>query len=186
MKVLFLDIDGVLNSSQSSYYYRHIIKRDENAFDKDKEDVLQWLAQEFDPMAISNLYRIIDKTGCKIVISSTWRLGETLETMKSWFKGLPLIQSAIIGSTPSLRVKTPNGQIINVPRGVEIHAWLVDYKMDKYKSKKYAILDDDSDMWPVHVNFFQTKTNTGLDWETAEHVIEFLNYIEPEPAKSDT
>lgn len=173
-KILFLDIDGVLNSHQSSYFFREIVKRDENNPEIDISNVFQWLSEELCPIALSNLNRIIEDTGCKIVISSTWRLGEDLESMKSWFKSFPVIANAIIDKTPSLRVKTDSGKILSVPRGVEIQAWLEDNNVSSYKNKNLVILDDDSDMWPLHANFILVDSHVGLDYNIMIKVLRLL------------
>lgn len=173
-KILFLDIDGVLNTHQSCYFFRKILKRDENAFDPEKQYVLNWLSEEFCPIATSNLNRIVEDTGCKIVVSSTWRLGEELETMKGWFKNFPTIQEAIIGKTPVLKVKYAE-QVHNCPRGMEIDAWLDEHKIRTWDSYQFAVLDDDSDMWPINKkNFFLCDAHVGLDYNLMMKVIKFL------------
>ena len=53
MKIIFLDIDGVLNVIPQG--------RDE-------------YGAIFHPEFVANLKHIIDKTGAKLVISSTWRM----------------------------------------------------------------------------------------------------------------
>lgn len=54
MKVLFLDIDGVVNPFQT----------DENGN----------VVTKFDDRCISNLSKIVEETRCSIVISSTWKV----------------------------------------------------------------------------------------------------------------
>jgi hypothetical protein len=54
MKIIFLDIDGVLNSKNYEYSDRYI------------RDAL-------DPLAVARLNKITDATNAKIVISSAWR-----------------------------------------------------------------------------------------------------------------
>ena len=52
MKIVFLDIDGVLNTGG----FRHTFGGD-----------------RIDPFLVQNLAYILFKTGCKIVVSSTWK-----------------------------------------------------------------------------------------------------------------
>jgi hypothetical protein len=59
MKVIFLDIDGVLNSAQ-------YIRRDDVDFDNPQCQI--------DPDAVVRLNTITETTGASIVVSSTWRL----------------------------------------------------------------------------------------------------------------
>ncbi len=56
MKVLFLDIDGVVNSRRSSMRAGRIVG--------------------IDPDLADRVRRIIAETGCEVVLSSTWRLWE--------------------------------------------------------------------------------------------------------------
>jgi hypothetical protein len=57
MKVVFLDIDGVLNSSEYLYSPRHVSG-----------------SRKIDPLAVERLNRITDATGAVVVVSSTWRI----------------------------------------------------------------------------------------------------------------
>lgn len=78
MKIIFLDIDGVLNLVPQG--------RDE-------------YGAIFHTHFVTNLEKIISETGADIVISSTWRMGNGLDGMqKMWQKrGLP---GTVIGVTP--------------------------------------------------------------------------------------
>ena len=76
MKIIFLDIDGVLNSEK---WYIEI-------FDKNLYPNLEnYPLCEFDPLAIEQLNLLTDKTNAKIVISSTWRMGRTIDELKNIF-----------------------------------------------------------------------------------------------------
>ena len=57
MKILFLDIDGCLNS-----------KRTETAYGKDRT------IENLDPIAIGLIQEVVNETGCLICLSSDWRL----------------------------------------------------------------------------------------------------------------
>ena len=59
MKIIFLDIDGVLNSD---IYYRKVDR-----------SVKDWT--RFDPKAVELINKLIDEFSAKIVVSSTWRFG---------------------------------------------------------------------------------------------------------------
>lgn len=68
MKVIFLDIDGVLNTK----YWENMKVRDQ-------------YGHTFDPNSVANLARIIEETGAEIVISSSWKcLG--LDTLQKMWK----------------------------------------------------------------------------------------------------
>ena len=170
-KFLFLDIDGVLNTPAAECGYAYVLGVDRNDFPEG--NVRNKLASMWCPGSLYNLYRIIEATRCKIVISSTWRLGSDLKEMRSWFS-CELLKNAVIDKTPSLGVKWKDGSH-NVPRGLEIELWVNDWKRNNgHKPCKIAIIDDDSDMWPLDIHFFKCHGYDGLDWNTADKVIEHL------------
>lgn len=96
MKIIFLDIDGVLCNAES-------FKRG-SCF-----KAVGWHT------CIESLNTIIAATGAKIVISSTWRM-RGLEFMRTTLEKWN-VQGEVIGLTPRL-----SG--IMVKRGHEIEAWL--------------------------------------------------------------
>lgn len=157
-KILFLDIDGVLN-------YEECYKRGR------RED--SYPLSEICPVAIKHLNRIVAETGCKVVISSTWR-HSGIEYCRNILKECGFI-GEIIDITPSLdRI----GEWIQ--RGNEIRKWLIDnklYKYDEYNTVDYdyAIVDDDNDMlYQQRYNFFECSPITGLTEEIADKIIKFL------------
>lgn len=165
MKVLFLDIDGVVNTVGGELGIRHctdmVAKRDDGS-------------EYFDPACMWYLRDIVTRTGCKIVVSSTWRIGASLEDMKAWFR-CEVIKDAIIDKTPSLNSKSHPHLVDSrgrVQRGEEILAWLNEHP----EVTRYAVLDDDGDMDAVRLNFFQTETHDGLKREVAYDVINHLNH----------
>lgn len=146
MKVLFLDIDGVCNS-------RHWAEQGNS----------MWHGT--DPAAVQLVKRIIKETGCKVVLSSTWRLyPEARRVVKRdvcWF----------IDCTKDMQAGAKRGV---VERGVEIQEWL-----DRHPHvTQYAILDDESDFLP-HQWLFKTTFDRGLTEEIAQAVIDHLNAGEP-------
>lgn len=60
-KIIFLDIDGVLNSNQ---YWASI---------QDKKKIMPEMEFELDPQCLRNLKKITDETNSKIVVTSTWK-----------------------------------------------------------------------------------------------------------------
>jgi hypothetical protein len=97
--ILFLDIDGVLNSEA---WYRR------------RPDMGKWHeANEFDPEAVWLLRAVVAMSGCQIVVSSSWRHGRTLEDFQRLLPGLPLI-----GFTPALTT--------GKNRGDEVQKWIED------------------------------------------------------------
>lgn len=139
MKILFLDVDGVLNTYKTGGLY---------TLTKTKLKLLQ---------------EIVLKTDCKIVLSSTWRKDDY--AFRKLIKTLSYRGMQIYGKTPVLH---------NVPRGVEIAAWLEANAHERVQ--RYAILDDDSDMLESQLrNFFQTDGDYGLTNTIAYRVTHHLN-----------
>ena len=136
MKVIFLDVDGVLNSMQ-------------DRFSQSLKTVDHLLL----------LQELVDKTGAKIVLSSSWRgipsLRKVVETK------LKEINAEIIGVTKSL----PES------RGSEIKDWL-DSSPEPIEA--FVILDDDQDMDDLFDHLVQTSTERGLTRVEMEEALEKL------------
>lgn len=95
MKIIFLDIDGVLN-----------------VYGKQQDKY----GQIFHKHLVDNLKKIIDETNAKIVLSSSWRLAGLKTIQDMWkYRNLP---GAVIDITPH----RPNDDLT---RGEEIELWLM-------------------------------------------------------------
>jgi len=156
MKIIFLDIDGVLNCE--SAYRNGECQYQEWIWEDGRKDHYQ----RFCVRSKELLNRLIDETGAKIVISSTWRHSGIEFMKKVWV--MEEMSGEIIGITPSLRTKG-----LHIPRGMEIAYYLnndlqfnhinwdeviqQEY-MDKSGVENYIIIDDDSDMLYGQRNHF--------------------------------
>ena len=151
MKVIFLDIDGVLNHEQ---HYKWLMETDEPTLMQ-----RTYPYTEFNPKSCQLLNEIIKETDAKIVVSSSWRLDGLAKLNKLFrFFGLP----NAIDVTPCL----------NTARGIEIGAWLAAHP----EVTNYVILDDDEDMNAEQMPFF-IKTNPyedGLNNKDKNKAIELL------------
>jgi hypothetical protein len=123
MKVLFLDIDGVLNSRKWYEANKEAIALESG--------IMYRAAVELDPAACALVNGLCTEFSLAIVISSTWRRLHTTREIQMMFASRGL-HAPIIGSTPQLRSGF---------RGQEIEEWLYDHP----GIKKYVILDDDGD-----------------------------------------
>jgi len=155
-KIIFLDIDGVLNNASDSDMHCHMGGCD-----------------FYSNTCVQRLNTIIQETGAKICVSSTWRLGLTVEEIAHKLKGMGVVGD-IVGVTDNLRHH-------HCLRGNEIHNWIQDNKniigYDYYSDyKSYVILDDDSDMllWQKD-NFVHTNGEVGLCDADVEKAIMILN-----------
>lgn len=152
-KIIFLDIDGVLNSSEFDDHCRGTYLIDPAA-----EDLL-------DAEAVMTLRYIVDQTGAEVVMSSSWR--EYPEAKWHAIMQLDLYGVQVIDSTPpSSPVKTWDY------RNEEIKAWLDQHP----EVTGYLILDD------IPMTFLEqaqhqvlTTMQKGLLREHADKAIEILN-----------
>lgn len=128
MKIIFLDFDGVI----TSYYTKYRISKDK----------------------IKLIENLINETGAKIVISSSWRHGsKNVEEFIN--KNLSEISDSIF-------VKSIIGltEVLSPVRGEEIQKWIDDHNNE---IESYVILDDDSDMLDEQLyNFVQTDGYEGI------------------------
>lgn len=164
IKVLFLDIDGVLNSTQYQLKNHH---RDNGTFLYHSKP-----ANSIDPEAVTRLNKIVQNTNCKIVISSTWRLLYGLSEIRGYLKerGFEYPHYIIDRTTKEYAY-----------RGIQIQEWL-DYqkKRGRYSVSNIAIVDDDSDMEHLSSYLVKTSHDEGLTDNNADALIEMLNKMYPE------
>jgi len=97
-KIIFLDIDGVLNTVASELGWRDLFHHQDDF--KKGDNVKMLLAGSFCRSSLYNMYDLIKCTGAKVVISSTWRHGMELDGMKAWFPHK--IAEHVIDKTPAI------------------------------------------------------------------------------------
>lgn len=147
MKVIFLDIDGVLNSRE---YDAH------RNFDE---------LTNIDKTRLPYLKEIVDRTGAEIVLSSTWRGHWSVHRELCDVDGryindtLAEFGLKIIDKTPDLG--------LGAERADEISKWL---KITLYKVDAFVIIDDCAFGWgKLSGNLVKTSPRVGLGLER-EHV----------------
>lgn len=97
-KIIFLDIDGVLNSAQSLIHFKAFgyPTKIKQAYLKTGEIDCPY----FDPISVSLLKAIVKTLGAKIVISSTWRLNCSMQDFNLIFNYYGFnTEDVIIGKT---------------------------------------------------------------------------------------
>ena len=154
MKIIFLDFDGVMDTS----YYDHILSKEGKPGNDEYGAV-------FDPYCIRNLKRIIEETEADIVVSSSWKYMMGYQDFLNMWKdrGLPGFITDV----------TPN-PVDRRKRGDEIDAWIEECKTEC----QYVIIDDlEANNFNEHQipRLLIVNPFFGLDEETAERAIQILN-----------
>jgi hypothetical protein len=154
-KVLFLDVDGVLN--------RHRPVGDDGR--------LIW-ENWVHPELMARLNRIIDATGAVVVMSSTWRIGKRLADLRGGLGGVGF-SGRLIGATPTGRCSWHEGMPCSAGhRGAEIAHWLSEHQG---RVGNFVILDDESDMGRLREHLVQVDWQSGLSDGDVERAIARLN-----------
>jgi hypothetical protein len=156
--VLFLDVDGVLNS-------KAFLTRPSAGLVV-SHDAIDW-ADMIDPENVAHLNRILSETGAKVVVSSSWR---------SMFKELGDLEAVLQsrGFRGRLEDRTP-ARMRATARGFEIDQW----RHQNGHTGPIVILDDNSDMEHMLPWLVQTSFDTGLTAADADRAIETLRATPP-------
>jgi hypothetical protein len=135
MKIIFLDIDGVLNCKKTANPRK--------------------LPYVVDRRLLARFKRLLDRTGAKVVLSSTWRYDPAgLFSAKHW--GIPFV-----GATPDMPKR---------PRRDEICAWLKKHP----KVTRFVVIDDEDDELD-ELPLFQPSAATGLTDRIVRGVVKYLD-----------
>lgn len=148
MKVIFLDVDGVLVNRRS-------------LMDRSGRDSVA------DSKCVYALNHITDTTGAKIVVSSSWRFcGEQeMRLVLAHWK----VRAEMISITPDLTRKE-NNLYVATPRGYEIQKWIDEHP----EVTAFAILDDECDMAHLESKLVKTVFEAGLTEQDALKAIQML------------
>jgi len=167
-KLVFLDFDGVLNSSG---FAAHLYENDEPAQDSMGLDL-------FDPKAVERVNRIVDATGARIVVTSPWRYLGLAKLQKLWrerelhgeiigMTSLHVVDELILEKGVEWLERETDGS----PRSEEIAHWLKSYNINA----NYVILDDLPMPKALQPHFIQTNPICGLTDAQATKAVEILN-----------
>lgn len=151
MKVIFLDIDGVLNNEE------HIVKIHGLLGKEQYLDLLRETGElPFDYRSCELLQEFIKTTNAEVILSSTWRLNPEAPNIIKRYAGIE-----IKDITPRLKGI----------RGEEIQKYLDNHK----EITNYVILDDDSDMLESQKeHFVKVNNKVGL---TIKEIIQCENIL---------
>lgn len=154
MKVLFLDVDGVLVTEASARYYRWLRRNKQ----EDDSSFRKWC-----PIATNNLRTLMARVPkMKIVLSSSWRHGRTPMQCSELLTARGLDGSCCIGRTG----ESIDGRV----RGDEIQEWLSEHP----EVTKFAILDDDDDMGHLWMKLVLTDSRVGITLNDNDKIAELL------------
>ena len=162
MKALLADWDGVLNSWD---YMRN------------RRMLPRPTPHPIDALAVPRLNAVTDRTGAKIVVSSTKRLSRTVARLAEIFAAHG-ITGEVVDKTPSIIVPDPRegypNAVKRVERGVEIQAWLDAHP----ECTRFAIVDDNSDMAHLRDRLVLTTFAMGLQDEHVEALCALLGEVQ--------
>lgn len=160
MNIIFLDIDGVLKTPST-------FNNDENELSGSMIYKINFDKKTFNlnESCVQYLKNVVEKTNCKIVISSSWRIKSCIKDFNKMFKLYDWdTEDIIIGFTPI----TTNGI-----RGEDIDEWFRNhYNIDV---EKYIILDDCDDILiQQKIHLIQTNYQLGITNEIHEKIINYF------------
>lgn len=153
MKIIFLDIDGVLNHSTGPV--------------DDKNYLI------IDPEHVEFLNKILTETGAELVISSTWREKHDAVELKRLLQ-VAGVSKDFIGVTPSLWMGSGWSTAKDLGREAEIRQWLESNQ--HLDIEAFAIIEDQEDMgeWEATA-VVRTNFNDGLGPPHVDRAVRILN-----------
>lgn len=148
-RILFLDIDGVLNSAPFVHSQRT------------REDTRPFPLNTLDPKHVVHLNAAFDLRPYEIVVSSSWRVGRRIIELREILIGVG-VKAPVIDKTDVI----PGAQ-----RGAEIQHWI------EYAGHEgpFVILDDNSDMEPYMDKLVKTSWQEGLCAHHVEKIVQVLD-----------
>lgn len=161
MHLLFLDIDGVLNSKLDAIRGRFgfVNTKTINCLNPEKVDLLYILCKE---------------TDAKIVVTSNWRRHLTDEEIAAEFAKHGITSNYFLGCTPRLHAPEVNKHGIRMigdltVRSAEIELWKQQFPET---IEKMVILDDNFQFSPIHfLSLIHINSDVGLTYRNFIHVL---------------
>lgn len=150
VKVLFLDIDGVL----ATFSWMRSIGA---LWDCDP-------IEQLDPVLGARLERVLQRTGAVIVVSSSWRCDDNSppDVIESILRLRGVPSAVVVGATPDPWAGSCTGY--------EIQRWLDGHP----EVTRFAIVDDENTMLHLAPRLVKTTLEHGLLDEHVERLVELL------------
>ena len=152
VKIIFLDFDGVLNTAEfldklePVPYATHLGAK--------------LLSRELDPVRVQCINDIVELTGAKVVVTSAWRVGSTLQWLEQVLRHAGFV-GEVVGKTQ---------RFYGRPRSEEIQDWL---EFREQEIESFVILDDDVSA-NIEGHFIETSFHEGLTKAHVPQAIEIL------------
>lgn len=162
--LLFLDIDGVLNSHQ---WIDRCLRLQVKMGNESRQQYEYH--NQLDEEACDVLAHIVKKFDLHIIISSSWHI-TGFEAIKDILLYKYGIFNRVIGVTPR------DNQ--NHHRGTEIKSWFElteKHQLRDWSVNKFVILDDDSDIEPFMDKFVKIDRQNGLRYQNIPEIEAVLN-----------
>jgi hypothetical protein len=165
MKLIFLDFDGVINSTK----WMHSDQFKQETKDLSDADLYLIKVQYLiDPNSIQLINELVDRSKAEVVVSSTWRHKFSIDELNSILKSR--------GSTFNIIDKTPrrysNRFSQTIARGIEIQAYLDSLP---HSPDSIVILDDIDNMLHLSKYLILTYDETGITTQNIESALKMLN-----------
>lgn len=167
MKVIFLDIDGVLN-------YTKWYTDDRNPGN------LYGQEGDLDPLCIDRVIRICEETGAKVIISSDWRISWYGTQIRLGRMGLD--ENFVVDKTPEFiwrhlskhdYFNEDYEETYDYSRGAEVDAWLAAHP----ECINFVIIDDRTDFTDKQKeHFVHVDSMWGLTDDHVKLAINILNH----------
>lgn len=139
-KAIFLDFDGV------------ILPLPEN------REVKEDLRPSTD--AIIHLNVLVQLTGAKVIVSSAWRVGKSVEDLQALLSGWGF-KGKVVGKTRDSK---------EGDRGQEILDWVDEADVDQF-----VVLDDEgTDLEELSKNLVHVKSDVGIQWHDVQEAARIL------------
>lgn len=164
-RVLFLDFDGVLNSTQHFIRTRRAESLEHiQHFASLHELESRYASGEFCPVAVSNLLHVLEESPeTDIVVSSSWRCGRSVAELRDLLAALGVPAERVIDKTP---------EKLHRSRGHECGLWLDEHP----EVTTFAIVDDDTDFTErTRPRLVRTDPHHGLLYTDARKLLLLLN-----------
>jgi HAD domain in Swiss Army Knife RNA repair proteins len=144
MRVVFLDIDGVLNSDR--FFAEHPWP----------DGASWWSAAAIDPAAVQRVNALVAQTDAVVVLSSSWRKRASLDELNELLASRGLARP-VIDVTPRL-YRSVDG--LRLTRGDEILAWLAAWSGPMVEA--FVALEDEEALGAVEPRCVRVDSLVGL------------------------